>query len=76
MKVKKKKKDTAVEENQEEEKSNENADEEAAQQQKKMLDELEAGGFVEDIDLTTDDWVNVSPADYVTRYDMLRRYVR
>ena len=41
----------------------------------KMLEEMEAGGVIEDIDLTTDDWVNVNPTEMAKRYDMLRRYV-
>lgn len=44
----------------------------------KLIDELESGGsgMVEDIDLTTDDWVNVNPNEIAKRYDMIRRYVR
>ena len=45
------------------------------EKQLKMLDNLENGGVIEDIDLTTDDWVNVNPTEITKRYDMLRRYV-
>lgn len=41
-----------------------------------MIDEMEHGGVIEDIDLTTDDWVNVNFAEITKRYDMIRRYVR
>ncbi len=37
---------------------------------------MEHGGVIEDIDLTTDDWVNVNPLEIMKRYDMIRRYVR
>lgn len=45
------------------------------EKQLKMIDDLENGGMIEDIDLTTDDWVNVNPTEITKRYDMLRRYV-
>ena len=50
---------------------------EEKEKQMKLIDELESGGggVVEDIDLTTDDWVNVNPSEMAKRYDMLRRYV-
>lgn len=50
------------------------ADEEK-EKQMKIIDDLENGAFVEEIDLTTDDWVNVNPTEIAKRYDMLRRYV-
>lgn len=43
--------------------------------QLKMIDELENGGAIEDIDLTTEDWVEPNPSDLSKRYDLLRRYV-
>ena len=46
------------------------------EKQLKMIDEMEHGGVIEDIDLTTDDWVNVNFAEITKRYDMIRRYVR
>jgi predicted regulator of amino acid metabolism with ACT domain len=51
---------------------------EEKEKQLKLIDELESGGsgMVEDIDLTTDDWVNVNPNEIAKRYDMIRRYVR
>ena len=45
------------------------------EKQMKMIEDLENGGQIEDIDLNTDDWVNVNPSDIVKRYDALRRYV-
>lgn len=39
------------------------------------MEELEAGGEIEDLDLTSEEWVNVNPADITKRYEMLRRYV-
>lgn len=50
---------------------------EEKEKQLKLIDELESGGggVVEDIDLTTDDWVNVNPSEIAKRYDMIRRYV-
>lgn len=45
------------------------------EKQLKMIDELENGGVVEEIDLTTEDWVNVNPIEITKRYDMIRRYV-
>jgi len=42
----------------------------------KMIEEMETGGVIEEIDLTTEDWVNVNPMEIIKRYDMLRRYVR
>ena len=50
--------------------------EEEAEKQRKMIEEMEHGGVIEDIDLTTDDWVNVNPLEIMKRYDMIRRYVR
>ena len=50
--------------------------EEQAEKQRKMIEEMENGGVIEDIDLTTDDWVNVNPLEIMKRYDMIRRYVR
>jgi hypothetical protein len=45
----------------------------------KMLEELESSssvaGEIEELDLTTDDWVNVHPTEITKRYEMLRRYV-
>jgi hypothetical protein len=49
--------------------------EEEAEKQRKMIEEMEHGGVIEDIDLTTDDWVNVNPLEIMKRYDMIRRYV-
>ena len=46
------------------------------EKQLKMIDDMEHGGVIEDIDLTTDDWVNVNFAEITKRYDMIRRYVR
>jgi len=40
-----------------------------------MLEALENGGPIEDIDLTTEDWINVQPPDMPKRYEALRRYV-
>jgi len=40
-----------------------------------MLDAMENGGPIEDIDLTTEDWINVQPMDMPKRYEALRRYV-
>ena len=45
------------------------------EKQMRMIEDLENGGTIEEIDLTTDDWVNVAPSDIVKRYDALRRYV-
>ena len=64
------KQDEVVEEEVVEEKVEDSGD-----QQLKMIDELEAGGKIEEIDLTTDDWVNVNALEMPKRYDMLRRYV-
>ena len=36
---------------------------------------MENGGPIEDIDLTTEDWINVQLPDMPKRYDALRRYV-
>ncbi|CAF0706283.1 unnamed protein product [Brachionus calyciflorus] len=44
------------------------------EKQLKMIDDLENGGDIEEIDLTTDDWVNVIPTEITKRYDMIRRY--
>jgi len=40
-----------------------------------MLEALENGGPIEDIDLTTEDWISVQAADMPKRYEALRRYV-
>ena len=40
-----------------------------------MLEALENGGPIEDIDLTTEDWINVQAPDMPKRYEALRRYV-
>lgn len=45
------------------------------EQQLKMLDEIENGADIDDIDLNTDDWINVNPNEITKRYDMLRKYV-
>ncbi len=45
------------------------------EKQMKMIEELEAGGEIEDIDLTAEEWVNVNPAEIAKRYEMIRRYV-
>lgn len=45
------------------------------EKQLKMLDDIENGADIEDIDLTTEDWVNVNPNEITKRYDMLRKYV-
>lgn len=39
-----------------------------------MLDAMEDGGPIADIDLTTEDWINVQPMDMPKRYEVLRRY--
>ena len=41
----------------------------------KMIEELEAGGEIEDIDLTAEEWAQVNPAEIAKRYEMIRRYV-
>ena len=43
--------------------------------QLEILEQMENGGPIEDIDLTTEDWVNVQPPDIPKRYDALRKYV-
>lgn len=45
------------------------------EKQLKMLDDIENGADIEDIDLTTDDWISANPNDLTKRYDMLRKYV-
>ncbi len=54
------------------EKKNEDAENE---RQMRLMQEMENGGEIEDIDLTTEDWVNVNPAEITKRYDMLIKYV-
>lgn len=55
--------------------TNEDLDTDGENERKlKMLEEMESGAAVEDIDLTTDDWINVNPSEMAKRYDMLRRY--
>jgi hypothetical protein len=39
-----------------------------------MIEELEAGGEIEDIDLTAEEWAQVNPAEIAKRYEMIRRY--
>ncbi len=43
--------------------------------QLELLEAMENGGPIDDIDLTTEDWINVQPPDMPKRYDALRRYV-
>lgn len=43
--------------------------------QLEILEQMENGGPIEDIDLTTEDWVNVQAPDMPKRYDALRKYV-
>ena len=43
--------------------------------QLELLEAMENGGPIEDIDLTTEDWINVQLPDMPKRYDALRRYV-
>ena len=75
-KAKNKSKDKEAEEAVEKEAEVQDNGEEEAEKQRKMIEDLENGGAIEDIDLTTEDWVNVNPLEIMKRYDMLRRYVR
>ncbi len=45
------------------------------EKQLKMIEEMESGGVIQEIDLTTDDWVNVDPNDLPKRYEAIRKYV-
>lgn len=45
------------------------------EKQLKMLDEIENGADIDDIDLNTNDWINVNPSEITKRYEMLRKYV-
>ena len=58
-------------------KEGENAAEDAEnEKQIKMMEEMENGGEIGELDLTSEDWVNVNPTEITKRYDMIRRYVR
>ncbi len=45
------------------------------EKQLKMIEDLESGGVIAEIDLTTEDWVNVDPNDLPKRYEAVRKYV-
>lgn len=45
------------------------------EKQLKMIEELGSGGLIQEIDLTTEDWVNVDPNDMPKRYEAVRKYV-
>ena len=45
------------------------------EKQLKMIEDLESGGVIAEIDLTTEDWVNVDPNDMPKRYEAVRKYV-
>ena len=40
-----------------------------------LLEAMENGGPIEDIDLTAEDWINVQAPDMPKQYEALRRYV-
>lgn len=40
-----------------------------------MIEELDSGGVIQEIDLNTEDWANVDPNDLPKRYDAIRKYV-
>jgi hypothetical protein len=44
------------------------------EKQMKMIEELDPGNEIEDIDLTAEEWAHVNPAEIVKRYETIRRY--